>query len=221
MTKLTLELPESAAKKLAALTPEQLAELSALLGYEVKSATISPSEYTRRKRVNDALMSVNTLRDRLMWAMSSNYKWAAANTIMEQAGIPEPERFEALRTLHHLADISYLECKLVGAHLEYRYRRVVDCFALTEPPATDWKAIRRAWTVAIETLAIDLLNEAHIPAIEPDITILADDLAKVHYEPRIDGAYASNRTVRELFLSRLGGVGALSRYLQCIRKGKR
>ena len=71
------------------------------------------------------------------------------------------------------------------------------------------------------TLAIDLLNEAHILAIEPDITILADDLAKVHYEPRIDGAYASNRTVRELFLSRLGGIGALSRYLQCIRKGKR
>ena len=72
------------------------------------------------------------------------------------------------------------------------------------------------------TLAIDLLNEAHIPAIEPDITILADDLAKVHYEPRIDGAYASNRTVRELFLSRLGGIGALSRYLLCIRpKGKR
>ena len=60
MTKLTLELPESAAKKLAALTPEQLAELSALLGYEVKSATISPSEYTRRKRVNDALHVLTT-----------------------------------------------------------------------------------------------------------------------------------------------------------------
>ena len=60
MTKLTLELPESAAKKLAALTPEQMAELSALLGYEVKSATISPSEYTRRKRVNDALYVLTT-----------------------------------------------------------------------------------------------------------------------------------------------------------------
>lgn len=71
------------------------------------------------------------------------------------------------------------------------------------------------------TLAIDLLNEAHIPAIEPDVTILADDLTKVHYEPKIDGAYASNRTVRELFLSRLGGIGALSRYMLCIRKGKR
>ena len=71
-------------------------------------------------------------------------------------------------------------------------------------------------------IAIDLLNEAHIPAIEPDITILADDLAKVRYELKIDGAYASNRTVRELFLSRLGGIGALSRYLLCIRpKGKR
>ena len=74
----------------------------------------------------------------------------------------------------------------------------------------------------LRAIAIDLLNEAHIPATEPDITILADDLAKVHYEPRIDGAYASDRTVRELFLSRLGGIGALSRYLLGIRpKGKR
>jgi hypothetical protein len=60
MTKLTLELPASAAAKLATLTSAQLAELGAILGCEVKSVAIQPSEYTRRSRVNAALYDLTT-----------------------------------------------------------------------------------------------------------------------------------------------------------------
>ena len=82
MTKLTLELPESAAQKLAALTPAQLGELSALLGYEVKSATISPSEYTRRKRVNDALYVLTTKNAAYMDAVP----WEKIDAILSMHG---------------------------------------------------------------------------------------------------------------------------------------
>ena len=82
MTKLTLELPESAAQKLAALTPAQLGELSALLGYEVKSATISPSEYTRRKRVNDALYVLTTKNADYMDAVP----WEKIDAILSMHG---------------------------------------------------------------------------------------------------------------------------------------
>jgi hypothetical protein len=59
-TKLTLELPAGAAKKLAILTPAQLAGLDNLLGYGVMSYAVQPSESTRRSRANAALYTLTT-----------------------------------------------------------------------------------------------------------------------------------------------------------------
>lgn len=60
MTKLTLELPASAAKRLAALTPQQLKAMSDALGFEVLSATIQPNEAQRRSRANADIYTATT-----------------------------------------------------------------------------------------------------------------------------------------------------------------
>lgn len=81
MTRITLELPASAAAKLAKLTPAQLAELSAILGYEVKSVTIQPSEVTRRARANAALYVLTT------WpAYHDAVPWTQMNEILTKHG---------------------------------------------------------------------------------------------------------------------------------------
>jgi hypothetical protein len=67
-TKLTLALPASAAAKLAAMTPDRLAELSTLLGYEVQSVTVHPTEATRRQRCNAELAELPTYHDAVPWA---------------------------------------------------------------------------------------------------------------------------------------------------------
>jgi hypothetical protein len=65
----------------------------------------------------------------------------------------------------------------------------------------------------LECIAIKLLQQAHLPL--DDARLLADDLAGVHYEPRIDKC--GDAGVERIFLSRIGGVPALGRYLKCIR----
>jgi hypothetical protein len=64
-------------------------------------------------------------------------------------------------------------------------------------------------------LAAKLLAAAHLPV--SDVDVLAADLETVHYEPGIDSRYNQHLTREELFLRRLGGLGALSRYLPLIR----
>jgi hypothetical protein len=67
-TKLTLSLPASAAAKLAALTPDQLAELSKILGYDIQSVRVWPTESTRRQRCNAELSGLPTYHDAAPWA---------------------------------------------------------------------------------------------------------------------------------------------------------
>jgi hypothetical protein len=64
-------------------------------------------------------------------------------------------------------------------------------------------------------IAIELLQHAGMDVAEPDITLLADDLAKVHYNPVIDGAYRASSSILDLFWSRIGG--RLRSYMQVIR----
>jgi hypothetical protein len=67
-TKLTLELPAAAAKTLAAMSPEQIAELSRALGYSVQSVTVHPNESTRRHRANSELCDLPVYHDAVPWA---------------------------------------------------------------------------------------------------------------------------------------------------------
>jgi hypothetical protein len=69
--------------------------------------------------------------------------------------------------------------------------------------------------------AAELLKRAHIPTTEPDITTLAKDLELVHYERGLDCVWKRNYSAPELLLSRIGGIGALSRYLSTIRPTRR
>jgi len=83
---------------------------------------------------------------------------------------------------------------------------------------------------SLRALAIKLLTEANmIPATdqyvtkdatERDIDLLAEDLAKVEYDSRLD-KYVRNPTVENIFLSRIGGVYALQRYLPVIRSNRK
>jgi hypothetical protein len=67
--------------------------------------------------------------------------------------------------------------------------------------------------------AIKLLGLAHMDtSLESDIQILANDIALVHYEPVIDADQGIQALfIQALFLSRIGGLGALPRYMKCIR----
>jgi len=56
---------------------------------------------------------------------------------------------------------------------------------------------------------------------ESDVAVLARDLTLVYHQPRIDHC-SPNASVEEIFLNRIGGIGALGSYLKCIRpKGAR
>lgn len=67
----------------------------------------------------------------------------------------------------------------------------------------------------LKELAIELLKRAQLPLTD-NVRILAADLATVHYEPAIDRGYTDGTSTEQLFLSRLGGIGNLRRYLKCI-----
>jgi hypothetical protein len=88
MTRLTLELPACAAAKLAPLTPAQLAELSATLGYEVKSVTLQPSEQTRRSRANAALYDLTT-KGSGGYAYLDTVPWEEIDTILAEHGFEQ------------------------------------------------------------------------------------------------------------------------------------
>ena len=73
----------------------------------------------------------------------------------------------------------------------------------------------------MKELAIGLLNMAGMPPDPEDVKVLADDLATVEFDERLD-KHVSPRTTENIFLRRLGGIGNLRSYMKCIRpKGAR
>jgi hypothetical protein len=66
-------------------------------------------------------------------------------------------------------------------------------------------------------LASELLRNANMETTDTDIAILAADLATVRFEVAVDGPYKGAYSTAQLFLSRIGGIGALPRYMPCIR----
>ena len=66
-------------------------------------------------------------------------------------------------------------------------------------------------------LAGELLCKAGMDKTPSDVAILADDLSNVRFEVAIDGPYKGAYSTAQLFLSRIGGIGALPRYMPCIR----
>ena len=64
-------------------------------------------------------------------------------------------------------------------------------------------------------LSVKLLQQfGWVNPPESDIIKLAADLETVHYEPRLDRC--GDVGVERIFLSRIGGIGALGRYMRCI-----
>ena len=81
MTKLTLELPDTAAAKLTDMSPKQLAELSLALGYTVLSVTVHSSEVTRRRRANEELYHATT-RDSGGYSYLVDVPWDTVDAIL-------------------------------------------------------------------------------------------------------------------------------------------
>lgn len=65
-------------------------------------------------------------------------------------------------------------------------------------------------------LAMSLLYRFNGIVTPTDVETLADDLANVEYEPRLDGPFVA-RTTEAIFLRRIGGLGNLGSYMECIR----
>ena len=64
-------------------------------------------------------------------------------------------------------------------------------------------------------LAIRLLYEADGQAAVSDVELLTAELGGVEYDSRVDDPQVE-RTVEAIFLGRIGGLGNLRAYLNCI-----
>lgn len=66
-------------------------------------------------------------------------------------------------------------------------------------------------------LAFELLYAFNSTVTREDHELLAADLEGVKWDAHLDGVHNKYLNTKQLFLSRIGGLGALGRYMQSIR----